>query len=82
MIIVFYSPILLAFENTPELIQRGNQNSILSNLLIVDKIQNTFQLNNDRSIYLLYPMFDIKNQSYTRNCKRSILKKKNDILIL
>jgi hypothetical protein len=43
MIIVFYSPILLAFENTPELIQRGNQNSILSNLLIVDKIQNTFQ---------------------------------------
>jgi len=33
-------------------------------------------------IYLLWPLFDIENQSYTRNCKKTILKKKNDILIL
>jgi len=63
VIALFYGPMLLAFETGSELILKGNHNSILSNLAVVDK--NTgFQLINNGQTYILRPFYQIENESY------------------
>lgn len=64
VVAIFYGPILLAFETTSELVLKGDQNSILSNLSIGDSSSNTFHLQNNGQTYVLRPLYDIENQSY------------------
>jgi len=63
VIAVFYGPMLLAFENGSELILKGDEKTILSNLSVVES-NSVFHLNNNRKTYLLRPLFDIEDQSY------------------
>lgn len=62
VIAIFYGPTLLAFENRSELILKGNTKNILSNLSIIDN--SKFQLFNNGETYLLYPFYEIEDQSY------------------
>ena len=50
VIAIFYSPILLAFENNSELILKRNINGILNNLSVTDD-NKIFQLNNNERTY-------------------------------
>lgn len=63
VIAIFYGPILLAFENTSELILKGNHSDILSNLS-AGLGNKTFYLTNEGKKYLLRPLYEIENQSY------------------
>jgi DUF1680 family protein len=64
VIAIFYGPSLLAFECASELILKGDTNSILNNLSVVDKSFNTFHLKNNGKTWLLRPFYDIDDQSY------------------
>ncbi|MDP4209379.1 MAG: glycoside hydrolase family 127 protein [Bacteroidota bacterium] len=61
VIAIFYGPTLLAFENTSELILKGDSNNILNNLSVQD---HTFHLYNGGKIYLLRPLYDVEEQAY------------------
>ena len=54
---------LLAFENGSELILKGDEKTILSNLSVVES-NSVFHLNNNGMKYLLRPLYDIEDQSY------------------
>jgi uncharacterized protein len=60
---IFYGPSLLAFEDTSELILKGDPDNILNNLS-KDKGSNIFYLNNNGKKYLLRPLYDVDEQSY------------------
>ena len=55
---------LMAFESNNEIILKGNTETILNNLSILDSDDYTFQLKNDKNNYLLHLLFDIDKQSY------------------
>jgi len=63
VIAIFYGPNLLAFENSAELILKGDTTTIL-NHLTKDKGNNIFHLKNNGIDYLLKPLYDIDEQSY------------------
>ena len=63
VIALFYGPMLLAFETGSELILKGNHNTILSNLSVVEK-NSRFHLKNNGLSYTLRPFFHIENETY------------------
>jgi len=63
VIAFFYGPILLAFEDTSELILKGKIDDILSDFSVTDN-NKIFQLNNNGRTYMLRPLYDIENQHY------------------
>jgi DUF1680 family protein len=63
VIAIFYGPMLLAFENGSELILKGDEKTILSNLSVVES-NRVFLLYNNGIKYLLCPLYDIEDQSY------------------
>lgn len=63
VIALFYGPMLLAFETGSELILKGNHNTILSNLSVVEK-NRMFHLKNNGLVYTLRPFFHIENETY------------------
>lgn len=63
VIALFYGPMLLAFETGSELILKGNHNTILSNLSVVEK-NSMFHLKNNGLTYTLSPFFHIENETY------------------
>jgi len=62
-IAIFYGPSLLAFENTSELILKGNHDTILNNLSKGKNAQE-FYLTNNGKTYLLKPLYSIDEQAY------------------
>lgn len=64
VIAIYYGPILLAFESSEELILKGDSESILSNLSVVNSSLHTYMLDNNGKTYLLRPLFNIEDQSY------------------
>ncbi|MEO7991285.1 MAG: beta-L-arabinofuranosidase domain-containing protein [Chryseolinea sp.] len=63
VIAIYYGPILLAFENSSELVLKGDREAILTNLS-VDDVHHSFLLKNNGKTYLLRPLYDIEEQSY------------------
>lgn len=63
VVAIFYGPSLLAFEDSAELILKGDHTEILKNLSVASN-NNTFRLNNNGKVYLLRPLYEIENQSY------------------
>lgn len=63
VIALFYGPMLLAFESGSELILKGNHNTILSNLSVVEK-DSSFRLKDNGLVYTLRPFFQIENETY------------------
>lgn len=61
---IYYGPMMLAFESNEEIILKGDRETILKNLSVLDSDDTTFQLKNGRKEYLLRPLFDIDKQSY------------------
>jgi hypothetical protein len=64
VIAIFYGPILLAFESTSEIILKGDKNTVLNNLSVVESGNNSFHLNNNGKKYSLRPLYAIEEQSY------------------
>lgn len=64
VIAIFYGPMLLAFETDSELILKGDKDTILNHLSVVDSGKNSFQLKNGGKTYILRPLYDIEDQSY------------------
>lgn len=64
VVAIFYGPTLLAFENNEELILKGDQNSILSNLSMENNSNSTFLLKNNGKTYTLRPLYNIEDESY------------------
>src|SRR5690606_2926843 len=62
VVAIYYGPMLLAFENSSELILKGNQKEILSNLSI--QSDSSFHLKNGGTTYVLRPLYEIEGQSY------------------
>ncbi len=63
VVAIFYGPVLLAFEDTSELILKGDHQDIPDNLS-KDKGNNIFHLDNNGKRYLLRPLYDIEEQSF------------------
>jgi DUF1680 family protein len=63
VIAIFYGPVLLAFEDTSELILKGDHKEVL-NSLSKENGGFTFHLDNNGKSYLLRPLYDIEEQSY------------------
>lgn len=63
VVALFYGPSLLAFEDTSELILKGDYNTILSNLS-KDNNNNVFHLKNNGKSYNLKPLYDIDEELY------------------
>jgi hypothetical protein len=63
VIVLYYGPVLLAFETTKELILKGNQKEILQS---VSKQPNefSFSLKNNGIDYKLVPFYKLTNESY------------------
>lgn len=64
VIAIFYGPILLAFESASEVILKGNTNTILNSISVVDNSNNSFYLKNNGKTWLLRPFYNIEDQSY------------------
>lgn len=63
VIAIFYGPMMLAFETASELILKGEQQNIVSNLSVAENAR-TFLLNNNGKQYTLRPLYDIDAESY------------------
>jgi len=63
VIAAFYGPVLLAFETEKEIILKGNQKSILQNL-VKNESEFSFTLKNGNRTFSLKPLYAITNQSY------------------
>ena len=64
VIAIMYGPTLLAFESASEVILKGNTNTILNSISVVDNSNNSFYLKNNGKTWLLRPLYDIEDQSY------------------
>lgn len=64
MFAIFYGPMMLAFENCPELLLTGQVHDILKGIETVNKDEMIFRLNNNDTTYTLRPLFDIDKQTY------------------
>ncbi len=62
VIALFYGPTMLAFETSKELILKGSHQEILRN--IVPRQDGTFLLSNNKTDYVLKPLYDINSESY------------------
>jgi len=63
VISIFYGPVLLAFETEKEIILKGNQDTILQNL-VKNESEFSFKLKNGQNTFTLKPLYAITNQSY------------------
>ncbi len=63
VVALFYGPVLLAFETEKEIILKGNQESILQNL-VKNESEFSFTLKNGNRTFSLKPFYAITNQSY------------------
>lgn len=64
MFAIFYGPMMLAFENCPELLLEGDVTDVLRNIEMTDEEEMTFRLKNGGNSYNLRPLFDIDRQAY------------------
>ena len=64
MFAIFYGPMMLAFENCPELLLERDVADVLRNIEMTDEEEMTFRLKNGGNSYNLRPLFDIDRQTY------------------
>jgi hypothetical protein len=63
MLVIYYGPVLLAFETDNELLLKGNSSEIL-NSISKKEGEMVFTLKNSGIEYKLLPFYDINNSAY------------------
>lgn len=62
VIALFHGPVMLAFEESSELVMKGTVESILQNISVAEN--GRYHLKNNDRDYMLRPLYNIEDQSY------------------